>query len=143
MTADGVKAVLPTDYSRYFRVGAVTDTGEDVLLTETDVDYDIDGETVRVVGLADLGLKQDEYTDCYVEDRDNYIDIVLNGDEGALKKITTVEIPSVGDYSPLYNPGGPGNNPTPNVAYTAPSPPIIMDVTMAIDDPMTVTYEQR
>ena len=143
MTPDGVRGLFPTDFSRFFRVKAKSNSGEDVLLTETGKDYEIDGKTVRVVGLADLGLKESQYTDCYIDDRDNYIDIILNGDEDSVKKITHVDIPSTGDYSPLYNPGGPGNNPTPNVRYAAPSPPISQLVTMAIDDPMTVSYPPK
>ena len=42
--------------------------------------------------------------------------------------ITQVEVPSVAPYSPLYNPGGPGNRPTPGVRYSAPSPPHTVDV---------------
>jgi hypothetical protein len=92
--------------------------------------------------LADLGGPQDAYDDCYNEDKDNYIDIILDGDDAAVRKITTVEIPSSRDYSPLYNPGGPGNDPAPGVRYSAPSPPIAQPVTIALDDPMTVTYRR-
>ena len=35
------------------------------------------------------------YDDCYAEDRDNYIDIILVGDEAAARNITHVEIPSL------------------------------------------------
>jgi len=104
-------------------------------------EYEVDGGTARVVGLADLGLKADQYTDCYIDDRDNYIDIVLAGDESAMRAITQVEIPSTDGYLPLYNPGGPGNDPTPGVRYAAGSPPITQNVLMALDDPMTVTLD--
>ena len=137
---DGVRAVFPTEFSRYFRLRATTRAGETVLLTETGIDYAIDGATVRVVGLADLGPPAAAYDDCYQEDQDNYIDIILAGDEAAVRRITDVEIPSVGDYSPFYNPGGPGNSPTSGVRYTAASPPIVQPVLMALDDPMTVTF---
>jgi hypothetical protein len=72
--------------------------------------------------------------------RNNYIDIVLDGSEAAARRITTVEIPSTGRYKPLYNPGGPGNDPAPGVHYSAPSPPISEHVIMALTNPMTVTY---
>ena len=136
---DGVRGIYPTEFSRYFRLRATTENGP-VELTETGVDYDLDGHTVRVVGLAELGLVADEYDDCYTEDQDNQIDIVLSGDEAGMRLITHVEVPSVEPYSPLYNPGGPGNRPTPGVRYSAPSPPHEVSVLMAIDDPMTVTY---
>ena len=137
---DGVRAVFPTEFARYFRLHATTADGETVLLTEAGVNYTIDGATVRVLGLADLGPPAAAYDDCYQEDQDNYIDIVLSGDEAAVRRITQVEIPSVGDYAPFYNPGGPGNSPTPGVRYSAASPPILQDVLMALDDPMTVTF---
>ncbi len=141
MTPDGVRGLFPTDYENYFRVRAVDKAGNEVVLTEVGTEYEVDGGTARVVGLADLGLKADQYTDCYIDDRDNYIDIVLAGDESAMRAITQVEIPSTDGYLPLYNPGGPGNDPTPGVRYAAGSPPITQDVLMALDDPMTVTLD--
>ena len=136
---DGVKAMLPTEFSRYFKLKAQT-AGGVVELTETGIDYNLDGATVRIVGLAELGKVSDHYDDCYTEDQDNQIDIILAGDEAAMRKITHVVVPSVAPYSPLYNPGGPGNDPTPLVRYSAPSPPHEVSVLMAIDDPMTVTF---
>ncbi len=143
MTPDGVRAVFPTDFSRFFRLQALALSGETVTLTETGTNYTVDGHTLRVVGLADLGKKQSTYDDCYAEDKDNYIDIILDGDRAAAERITTVEIPSDGAYSPFYNPGGPGNDPAPDVRYSAPTPPISQPVTIALDDPMTVTYHPR
>jgi hypothetical protein len=136
---DGVRGMYPTEFARYFRLRAST-SGGPVELTETGVDYNLDGHIVRVVGLAELGLVAGSYDDCYNEDQDNQIDIVLAGDEAGMRLITHVEVPSVAPYSPLYNPGGPGNNPTPGVRYSAPSPPHEQAVLMAIDNPMTVTY---
>ncbi len=143
MTADGVRGLWPTDYQRFFRVLAKSSSGETVELTEVGKDYLIDGGKVRVVGLADLGKKQDTYDDCYVEDKDNYVDIILAGNEASVAKITTVEIPSTGKYDPVYNPGGPGNDPAPNVRYSAASPPIKQPVTIAIADSMTVSHSSR
>jgi hypothetical protein len=140
MTPNGVSTLLPTDYGKFFRVDAVTRSGRTVRLTRAGHTYFIDGHPLRVVGLADLGRKEAHYDDCYTEDGDNYIDIVLDGSEAAARRITTVEIPSTGRYAPLYNPGGPGNDPAPGVRYSAPSPPISQPVIMALDNPMTVTY---
>jgi hypothetical protein len=140
MTPNGVTPLLPTDYDHYFQVDAVTSSGKTVRLTEAGKDYTIDGHTLRVVGLADLGRKEATYNDCYTEVRNNYIDIILDGSEAAARRITTVEIPSTGSYRPLYNPGGPGNDPAPGVRYSAPSPPISERVTIALDNAMTVTY---
>jgi hypothetical protein len=143
MTPNGVTPLLPTDYDQYFRVIAVTSSGRKVALTRAGKTYYIDGKPLRVVGLADLGRKQASYDACYTEVRNNYIDIILDGSEAAARRITTVEIPSTGRYKPLYNPGGPGNDPAPGVRYSAPSPPIAEHVTIALDNPMTVTYVQR
>lgn len=140
MTPDGVTPLLPTDYDKYFRVLAVTQSGKTVALTRAGQTYYIDGHPLRVVGLADLGRKQASYDACYTEVRNNYIDIVLDGSEAAAERITTVEIPSTGRYRPLYNPGGPGNDPAPGVHYSAPSPPIRQHVMIALNNPMTVTY---
>ena len=140
MTPNGVSALLPTDYDRYFVIDAVTASGRTIRLTRTGRTYHIDGHPLRVVGLADLGRKEKTYNDCYTSDNDNYIDIILDGSAAAARRITTVQIPSAGRYYPLYNPGGPGNNPAPGVLYSAPSPPITQPVTIALANPQTVTY---
>ena len=143
MTPNGVTPLLPTEYDQYFRVDAVTSSGQTVQLTRSGKTYYIDGRPLRVVGLANLGRKQASYDDCYTEVRNNYIDIVLDGSEAAARRITTVEIPSTGRYKPLYNPGGPGNDPAPGVHYSAPSPPISEHVMIALNNPLTVTYRPR
>ena len=140
MTPNGVTPLLPTEYGRYFRVIAVTRSGRKIALSKAGKTYYIDGHPLRVVGLADLGVKQPSYDACYTELRNNYIDIVLDGSQAAARRITTVEIPSAGRYKPLYNPGGPGNDPAPGVHYSAGSPPISQHVIMALKNPMTVTY---
>lgn len=141
---DGVTGMHPDMYEDFFRVHVNGANGETVLLEEVGVDYEVAGGTLRVVGLSDLGQKEnpDEgiyYDDCYAEDRDNYIDIILVGDEAAARNITFVEIPSLeGGYSAFYNPGGPGPEPFEGVRYTAPGPPDIEPVIIALDDPMRV-----
>jgi len=142
MTPNGVTPLLPTQYDRYFQVDAVTRSGRTVRLIKAGQTYYIDGHPLRVVGLANLGRKETAYNDCYTEVRNNYIDIILDGSEAAARRITTVRIPSAGRYAPLYNPGGPGNDPAANVRYSAPSPPISQPVTIALNNPMTVTYRR-
>jgi hypothetical protein len=148
---DGVRGVLPTEFERFFRLHAKSSEGQTVMITKTGVDYQVNGGNIRVLGLAELGLAKSvdaqgkpiaAYDDCYVEDHDNYIDIVLNGDEAAVRRIAFVEIPAQDGYSPFYNPGGPGNNPTPGTRYTAPGPSDLEPVIIALDDPMTVTYQK-
>jgi hypothetical protein len=141
---DGVTGVRPDMYEEFFRVHVNGPDGETVLLEKVGVEYEVAGGTLRVVGLSDLGQKEnpDEgiyYADCYSEDRDNYIDIILVGDEAAARNVTFVEIPSLeGSYSAFYNPGGPGPEPFEGVRYTAPGPPDLEPVIVALDDPMRV-----
>ncbi len=137
---DGVEGMKPDEYSRYFRLQARNEAGDLILLEEAGVDYDIDGATVQVLGLAELGVPQDSYDACYRVDSDNQIDIILAGDLEAVRKIVAVEVPSVAPYSPVYNPGGPGNDPTPGVRYSAPSAPHTQPIADFLDDPGTVTY---
>jgi hypothetical protein len=137
---DGVTSVLPTDFSRFFRIEAVDAQGGVHWLTQTGVPYQLPNGTITVVGLADLGPAQTSYDDSYVEDHDNQIDIVLSGDEAAVATIKAVQIPATGSYSPFYNPGGPGNNPTPGITYSQPGPSQTKSVINALVDPMTVTY---
>jgi hypothetical protein len=58
-----------------------------------------------------------------------------------MRQITYVEIPATGNYDPFYNPGGPGNTPSSDIRYTAPGPADLEPVIIALDDPMTVTYQ--
>jgi len=89
------------------------------------------------IGLAYKGYA--DYDDCYQEDRDNYIDIILVGDEAAARNITFVEIPGLeGGYRAFYNPGGPGPEPTAGVRYTTPGPPDLEPVIIALDNPMRI-----
>jgi hypothetical protein len=144
---DGVASVLPTDFETFFRLHAA-DGGATVRLTRTGVDYALTGGRVRILGLAELGRPDvdaagnvvNPYGLAYLEDHDNYIDIVLDGDEAAVRQITAVEIPAGDGYLPFYNPGGPGNDPTPGVAYTTAGPAHLEPVVLALDDPMTVTH---
>jgi len=139
ISPDGVAGILPTDFSRFFQL-EVTEGGVPTLLTQTGIPYTFSAGTITIIGLADLGKFDAPLNDAYVADRDNYLDIILKGDEDAMRLITAVIIPASGGYSPLYNPGGPGNNPTPGVTYTKPGPYTYQPVTIAIDDPLTVTY---
>jgi hypothetical protein len=139
---DGVRGVLPTEFERYFRILARDANGETVVIDRANVDYLLAGGTIRVLGLADLGKAQAAYDDCYVEDHDNYIDVILQGDEAAMRRITALDIPARGASAPFYNPGGPGTSPTASVRYTAPGPPDLEPVVIALDAPFTVTFRR-
>ena len=142
---DGVSPLLPNMYEDFFRIHALDENGETVYLEEIGVDYHVAGGTLRIIGLSDLGKKEDQeagifYDGCYIEDRDNYIDIIIAGDEAAARNITYVEIPGLeGGYNAFYNPGGPGPSPTEGVTYTAPGPADLEPVIIALDDPWRVS----
>jgi hypothetical protein len=146
---DGVTGLRPDMYEDFFRLHVRGRDGETVLITDTDVDYEVAGGSLRVLGLSDLGRAADPdagvyYDDCYEEDRDNYIDIILAGDEAAARSIENVEIPSLeGGYRAFYNPGGPGPEPFDGVTYTAPGPADLEPVTIALDDPMRISRDAQ
>jgi len=141
---DGVLGVKPTEFERYFQIVARAPGGRRVVIRKVGKTYRIGRGWLRVVGLADLGLRQDSYDDCYDEDHDNQIDVILNGDRKgrAAARVRTLRIPASGGYDPFYNPGGPGSDPTPGVAYTSPGPTVSQRVTIALRDPLTVTYRR-
>jgi hypothetical protein len=139
---DGIRGVKPTDFETHFRIHAVGANGDTVILDKVNQDFEVLGGTLKVIGLSDLGVYQDNYDECYTEDRDNYIDIILVGDDAAARNITFLEIPSIeGGYTPFYNPGGPGTTPTLGINYSAAGPRDLEPVIMALDDPMRVSYD--
>jgi hypothetical protein len=144
---DGITGLTPTMFENFFRIHAKGPNGEIVLLEKVGQEYLVADGKLRIVGLSDLGQKEDPdegifYDDCYAEDRDNYIDIILVGDEAAARNITHVEIPSLeGGYNAFYNPGGPGPEPFEGVRYTAPGPADLEPVINALDNPMRVSRE--
>lgn len=139
---DGVRPVLPTDFERFFRIHTIAPDSSTMVLEKTDTVYTVMGGTLKILGLSDLGGSASNYDDCYDEDRDNYIDIIIEGDEAAARNITHVEIPSIaGGYDAFYNPGGPGTTPFPGVVYTSPGPPDMEPVIIALDDPWRVNAD--
>jgi hypothetical protein len=138
---DGVRGVYPTDYRRFFQVRARDRRGRLVALIKPGRTYRIDGRPLRVLGLAEVGPKQDVYDPCYADDHDNQFDIVLSGSIKAARRVRAVRIPARGNgYRPFYNPGGPGIAPDPSVRYTAPGPRMTQRITRALGNPRTVTY---
>ncbi len=139
-SSDGVAAMQPGDFQKFFRLQVTAPNGAISWLTTTGYTYSYSQGNIEIIGLADLGVAGESQNELYTSDSDNYIDIILKGDEAAMRMITAVEIPAANGYLPFYNPGGPGNNPTPGVTYTSPGAYRLQPVTMAIDDPKTVTY---
>jgi len=141
---DGIRGVLPTDFETFFRIHAIGPDGEEVILDRVGMPYEVQGGTLTIVGISDLGKPASTaddifYDDCYADDRDNYLDIIIEGSDSAARSITDLEIPALdGGYAAFYNPGGPGQTPTPGVRYTAPGPSTLQSVIIALDDPMRV-----
>jgi hypothetical protein len=106
--------------------GGAADDGSTVSITQANTPVTIGSfGTVTVIGLADLAQAGATENAAYVEDHDNYYDVILSGDPAAIDRLRSVRMPSSGAYSPVYNPGGPGNDPTaPGAApgpFTVPS----------------------
>lgn len=141
---DGVTGLRPNMFEDFFRVHVNGADGKTIIMDKVGVEYQVAGGSLQIAGLSDLGQAENPnsgiyYDDCYQEDRDNYIDIILVGDEAAARNITFVEIPALeGGYRAFYNPGGPGPEPFEGVSYTAPGPPDLEPVAIALDDPMRV-----
>lgn len=108
---DGISSILPTDFGKFFILNASDASGNIVQLTQSGVNYTIPGYgNLKVLGIADTGPMQSSYNMAYVEDHDNQYDIILSGDSAAIARLVSIRMPSSGAYSPVYNPGGPGNN---------------------------------
>ena len=141
---DGVRHMRPNEYERYFRIPVRGTNGDMVTLDKVGVDYQVLGGKLKVIGLSDLGKFETSYDECYSDDADNYIDVILVGDEAAAGNITFLEIPSIeGGYTPFYNPGGLGTTPYPGVNYTQPGPRDMEPVIIALDNPMRVSYDGK
>lgn len=141
---DGIRGLYPTDYRKFFQVVARSRSGKLVRLVTPGRTYRIDGYPLRVLGLADLGMKEDPYDYCYGDDHDNQIDVILDGSIKAAERVRAVFIPATGNgYQPLFNPGGPGTTPVSGVYYSGPGPRFRQEIVNALHDPMTVTYPRR
>ena len=142
---DGIASLRPGDFSQYFILEAQSRDGSVVQITTAGQSYAIgeDG-SLKVIGLADLASSGTPENDAYVEDKDNYYDIILEGDLDAIRRLTSVQMPSGDGYQVVYNPGGPGNAPdAPGAAagpFTVPSQDHTVPITLDLDGAMTSTY---
>ena len=100
--------------------------------------------TVTVIGLADLAPAGTPENAAYIEDHDNYYDVILSGDLAAIARLSSVRMPSSGGYSPVYNPGGPGNDPTATGAapgpFTVPSTDHSVAIINDLDGSQVATF---
>jgi len=140
---DGISSILPTDFGKFFILNATDANGNTVQITQSGLNYNIPGYgNVKVLGIADTGPAQSSYNLAYVEDHDNQYDIILSGDSAAIARLTSIRMPSSGAYSPVYNPGGPGNNPASNPAgpFTVGSSDQTVAITNNIQNGAYVAY---
>ena len=149
---DGVSGFLPTDFDQAFRLHAVDQNGDAVVITRTGQTYDLGVGKLEVVGLAEVGGPLDSPIVAgqpdrayYVEDHDNYFDVILKGDEAAIRLLQSVEIPTSLEpgYMDIYNPGGPGRTPVQGVVYTKPALPQTFAVDLSLDEDRTVSYADQ
>ena len=98
---------------------------------------------MKIIGLADLAPAGTSVNAAYVEDHDNYYDIIIEGDLSAIQSLKSVRMPSGDDYQAVYNPGGPGNDPNaPNAPagpFTAQSQDHTIPIALDLDGAMTTT----
>ncbi|WP_397475546.1 hypothetical protein [Pusillimonas sp.] len=141
---DGVSGFLPTDFETFFRLHARDSRGNRVVVDKAGQVHDLGAGKIEIIGLAEVGAPTDETPDraYYVEDHDNYFDVVIKGDASAVSLLESVEIPTsrVSGYSDIYNPGGPGRTPQPGTTYTKPALPQVYPIAHSLDQPRTVSY---
>lgn len=140
---DGISSILPTDFGKFFILNASDASGNLVQLTQSGVNYTIPGYgNLKVLGIADTGPVQSSYNMAYVEDHDNQYDIILSGDSAAIARLISIRMPSSGAYSPVYNPGGPGNNSASNPPgpFTVGSSDQTVSITNSIHNGAYVAY---
>jgi len=144
---DGVSGLLPDDFERFFRLHATDAKCRPVVIDKAGREYDLGVGRLEVVGLAEVGAPSDGPANraYYVEDHDNYFDIILKGDAAAMARLTAVEIPTsaVPGHFDIYNPGGPGRTPNPNTIYTRPALPQLQPVFVSLDHLRTVSYAEQ
>ena len=140
---DGITSILPTDFNKFFILVATDASNNAVQITQSGVDYSIPGYgNIKVLGIADTGPVQSTYNMAYVEDHDNQYDIILSGDAAAMARLASIRMPSSGAYSPVFNPGGPGNNPSSNPVgpFTVASSDHTVSITNNLENGAYVTY---
>lgn len=142
---DGVTGLLPSDFSRLFQLQAKDANGQVVTINRDGTRYDLGPGlgSLTVLGLADLGPPGAGIPAPYYRgDNDNFIDIILTGDEAAVRSLYNIVLPTAATpgYMDIYTPGGPGRTPTPGTTYTARSVAQSLSIDTNLDDLRTVSY---
>merc|ERR1712003_318380 len=138
MTPAGTGGLTPDSFDRLWTL--TLSDGQKRTISKVGEVVQTSKGTLSVVGLADLGTAREtcgEYNDlCYVEDRDNYLDIIIRADNDE----TAALIASVQVRSGLFNPGGPGMDHILGVEFTQANSPQTIDVINDLSGAMQVTY---
>jgi len=141
---NGISSMLPNMYEKYFYLqynDPITKKSFDLKKQNYKYYFNCGLEYVEIVGLSDLGQKQNIYNDTYIEDHDNQIDIIVKGNIDIIKNITKLIIPSDKiNYTQFYNPGGPGPTPFADIIYTNPSEYQTVTIINNLENPKTVSW---
>lgn len=130
---DGIASLLPSEFSRYFILEATAADGSTITIDTANTSVQIgDFGSITVLGLADLAQAGTTENAAYVEDHDNYYDIILAGDAAAIARLSRVRMPSSEGDQAVYNPGGPGNDPDADGAAPGPFTVASSDQSIAI-----------
>ena len=144
---DGVSGFLPDQFSQYFQINAKKADGSLQKISSASKRYEVNGGTVKVLGIADLGQGKDVDSDyLYSEDHDNQFDIIIKASSrkaaASLKNVILPD-PRLGTHSPIYNPGGPGSSSDRSTTFTEPNGGQVISIENAVKASNTVSWASQ
>jgi len=144
---DGVSGFLPDQFSQYFQINAKKADGSLQKISSANKRYEVNGGTVKVLGIADLGQGKDVDSDyLYSEDHDNQFDIIIKASSrkaaASLKNVILPD-PRLGTHSPIYNPGGPGSSSDRSTTFTEPNGGQVISIENAVKASNTVSWASQ
>ena len=144
---DGVSGFLPDQFSQYFQINAKRADGSLQKISSANKRYEVNGGTVKVLGIADLGQGKDVESDyLYSEDHDNQFDIIIKASSrkaaASLKNVILPD-PRLGTHSPIYNPGGPGSSSDRSTTFTEPNGGQVISIENAVKASNTVSWASQ
>ena len=144
---DGVSGFLPDQFSQYFQINAKKADGSLQKISSANKRYEVNGGTVKVLGIADLGQGKDVESDyLYSEDHDNQFDIIIKASSrkaaASLKNVILPD-PRLGTHRPIYNPGGPGSSSDRSTTFTEPNGGQVISIENAVKASNTVSWASQ
>ena len=144
---DGVSGFLPDQFSQYFQINAKKADGSLQKISSANKRFEVNGGTVKVLGIADLGQGKDVESDyLYSEDHDNQFDIIIKASSrkaaASLKNVILPD-PRLGTHSPIYNPGGPGSSSDRSTTFTEPNGGQVISIENAVKVSNTVSWASQ